>query len=137
MSGGTSPDPTDIQSWMRDVRRRLTSLENRPPATSALALLGPGIDSVATLIADWNDDTVYFNGTYYCEAGADNAPDSINRWVGQVLIDDVGSGYQVLCNIPATTATVSDLGSWSQVRKQRVFNTPSDSTRVYSPWTDA
>lgn len=137
MSGGTNPDPTDFKEWMRDVRRRLRALESRPPVTSALDLLGPGIDSSATLISDWNDDTVYFNGTYYSEAGADNAPDGVARWVGWVMIDDIGSGYQLLASIPTMTNTVSDLGSWTKVRKHRVFNTPDGSTRVYSPWTTA
>lgn len=137
MRGGTSPDPTDFPSWMRDVNRRLRAVENRPPVTSALNLLGPGIDSSATLISDWNDDTVYYNGTYYSEAGADNAPDGTHRWTGLVMIDDLGSGYQLLVSIPTQTATVSALGSWTQLRKHRVFNTPDGSTRVYSPWATA
>lgn len=127
----TSLDPTDFRSWMRDVNRRLTRMESRPHPASALDLLGPGIDSAATLVSDWNDDTVFFNGFYYSEPAAANAPNDTSRWLGQVWIDPTGSGYQLLVAVPASG---SSLGSWTHSRQHRVFNTPSESTRVYSAW---
>lgn len=133
MRGGSSPDPTDFRTWMRDTNRRLGSLESRPPPARALDLLGPGLDSSATLVSDWNDDTIYFNGMYYSEPGADNAPDNVHRWVGLVIIDQTGSGYQILEAVPTSGAAV---GSWTHNRMHRVFDTPEGSTRVYSPWED-
>lgn len=129
---GTNPDATDFRGWMRETRQRIAALEYRAPAHRALDLLGPGIDSSATLVSNWNDDTVYFNGYYYSEVGADNAPDGVNRWLGFVLIDDLGSGYQLLIASPDPSAT--DLSAWTHIRKHRVFSTPSESTRVYSAW---
>lgn len=134
MSGGTSPDVTDFPGWMRDINRRMRALENRPPVTSALDLLGPGIDSSATFVSDWNDDTAYFNGMYYSEVGTDNAPDTTSRWVGLTIIDDTGSGYQLLTAVPATDTDPTLIPAWTQLRRHRVFNTPANSTRVYSPW---
>jgi hypothetical protein len=134
MRGGTGPDPTDFSGWMRDVSRRLTALETRAPVSAALNLLGPGIDSSAALVNDWNDDTIYYNGYYYSEAGADNAPDEVNRWLGLVLIDTTGSGYQLLVAVPESG---DDVSAWTHTHKHRVFNTPSEATRVYSPWATA
>lgn len=137
MSGGTSPDPTEFSQWMRGVNRRLTTLETRPTATSALDLLGPGIDSTAMLVADWNDDTAFYNGMYYSEIGVLNGPDLIHRWVGTTTIDSTGSGYQLLVAVPATTDSAGTIAAWTHLRKHRIFNTPSTATRVYSSWATA
>lgn len=137
MTSGSSPDATDFRGWMRETNRRLTAMEKRPPVTSALDLLGPGIDSTSALVADWNDDTTIYNGMYYSEVGAQNAPDGVHRWVGLTITEATGSGYQLLAIIPATTDSSGTLAAWTHTRKHRVFNTPTASTRVYSPWATA
>lgn len=138
MRSGTNPDPNDFREWVRDISRRMAMVEARPRPTAALDLLGPGIDSTARLVSNWNDDTVFFNGTYYSEVGSQNSPNSTLRWIGICMVDAEGSGYQLLVAYPGPETSAATVAAWATVnRKQRVFNTPPNGTRVYSAWLNA
>jgi hypothetical protein len=74
----------------------------------------------------WSSDACAFNGMFYSEPGAANAPDSA-WWIGQVLATSAGSGIQRLW-----TFKNPDWPPREAVRNfEDVFGTAA---RVYSAW---
>lgn len=124
--------PIDFSSWMTQIEKRVMRVERRPAITNATQLLGPGAGPYAVLLNDWNDEAGTFNGVFYSEPGAANAPpptydeadDTTWRWwIGETFgyqdEDDQRWGTQHL-----TRARVSgDVGgaspvSWTEYRRR-------------------
>lgn len=76
----------NMDDWMLDKNRSARQQSRRRQITQASDLLGGGFGPTATLIQDWNDDLVTFNGFFYSVAGLSlNSPDASQGWAGIVI----------------------------------------------------
>lgn len=98
----TSNVPASGDAMIRDITRRLTALERRRSAMSALDLLGPGIASYAVEIIDWNTNDTTLNGFYHSAPGSLHSPDEDLSWTGQTIAKDDGTGMQQVWNTDGT-----------------------------------
>jgi len=129
-----------MNDWMRDVEKRLINQERRPSASPAEDLVGPGVGTYARLVEDWNAQGPVVNGFFYSYAGRRvfNSPDDTKDWVGLVLADPDGHGFQqvweyvegVTPDEEVTGNPVTDADCFT-----RSFITLDDGSRDYSPWT--
>lgn len=85
----------DGDDWMRSQEKRLLHEERRASVGQASDVLGPGFDSTAVPLDDWSGPETIFNGLWWSAPGAANAPDSVNSFYGQTIMQSDGSGIEV------------------------------------------
>jgi hypothetical protein len=90
----SGPIPTDFESYLRRLEKRLARLERRPVTMPTADLLGPGLAAQAVQIMDWSSADATRNGFYYTGVGGINVPDDTRSWTGQVIAKDDGTGMQ-------------------------------------------
>lgn len=106
-------------------QKKIADLNNRRPVIRRAAdLVGPGINSNAIRITDFNNVLATFNGFFSADAGAANAPNGTDIWVGFVSSDAELGGVQ-------TFSSVSGGGT-----KTRIFQrAPNDPNTVsFGSW---
>lgn len=84
------------------AQKKITEVAQRRPTISSatdLPGLGPGIRQSAIRITNFNDSLATYNGYYSALAGATNAPNSTEAFVGYVLMDDTLGGKQVFTGL--------------------------------------
>lgn len=113
--------------WMRNQERRLTHEERRPRITKAADLLGPGFSSFAVRLLDWDSETARFNGIWYSDPDADNAPEPGVQFLGMTMAARVGHITQIAFSHDDTPARLYvrtvhthdnaaiDIGAWQLV----------------------
>lgn len=112
--------------WMRNQEKRLLHEERRASISQASDILGPGFDSTAVPLDDWNGDETQFNGIWYSTPGAANAPDSVNAFYGQTITAPDGSGVQIaysltepsvlyIRDVTVSASGVRTFGVWTPV----------------------
>jgi len=91
------------KAWRTDVdagdyflhqRKQLDIADRRPVIKKASDLVGPGIDSGAVRITDFNDLLATFNGYFSAAPGAYAAPTETDTFVGIVVSDSEFGGHQ-------------------------------------------
>lgn len=140
--------PTDFEAWMTRTDKRLMRQERRQLVVDAQQILGPGAGPFAVLLNDWNDEGATFNGIFYSEPGALNAPDvppgdlSNQYWLGETFAVEVSEdddeeneeepkrwGFQRLTRYriepPGT-------GDWDVMRRR--FYPDTDGVVAYTAW---
>lgn len=117
---------TNAQEYLRGQEKRLGSEERRPIVRKASDILGPGFGPYAIETFDWNSIETAFNGFWFSQAGAANAPDAIHDWVGHTIGRVEGAGIQV-----ANTYRAVD---WPTTTARRAFDTLSGGGRQYTDW---
>lgn len=135
--------PTDFTMWVQQTDKRMMRQERRPAITNATQILGPGAGPFAVLLNDWNEEGATFNGTFYSEPGAVNAPDtegdppgtaSTMYWLGETFgtqnEDGERWGYQRLTRYRLVPDNPLG-GSWDEYRRR--FYPQGDLT-AYSAW---
>lgn len=85
----------DAADYFGNQRKQLQVADRRPVIRKASDLVGPGIGASATRITDFNDLLATYNGYYSALAGARNAPNSREAFVGHTVMDDTLGGRQV------------------------------------------
>lgn len=122
-------------------RKRLDIDKRRPVIRRASDLVGPGIDAQAVRVTNWNDMLATFNGYYSSLPGAAYAPDSIQNFLGTVVMDSEMGGVQVLTGLangreykrlflrnPGDETSIT-FGAWS-VRALEDFGSVNPATAV-------
>lgn len=120
------------EDWMRDMEKRILYVERRPEIRTAADLLGPGIAANSIPIQDWNEERTLFNGFFHSLPGALNAPDatpSTRYWMGYVIANTDGSGYQRVFEYQV--ASIASTVVEGYVRR---FFTPPGLLRTFGPW---
>src|SRR6478752_56618 len=119
--------------WARGLEKRLLHEERRPAVSTAADIMGPGLGPFAVQLFDWNIDEATFNGMWFSEPGALNAPSVSDYWAGYSVGSDVGYGIQVVTQYRERVGeTPSD---WEPNRFVRRFYTPlAGVQRSYSGW---
>jgi hypothetical protein len=129
--------PTGFDDSWNNLMKRVIRLERRPAITNATQILGPGAGPYAVLLNDWNDEVATFNGTFYSEPGAMNAPDaegdpigtpSTMYWLGETLGTEDKYGFQRLTRFRLDP---DGPGSWDEYRR-RFY--PTGDMYSYSAW---
>lgn len=117
---------TDGDDWMRNHEKRLLHEERRAAVTQASDILGPGFDSTAVPLDDWNGEETVFNGLWYSTPGAANAPNAGSAFAGQTITYSDGTGIQVAWslteppvlyqrNVTVDASGVRSFGAWATV----------------------
>lgn len=126
--------PTDFTMWMQQIEKRIMRQERRPSITNATQILGPGAGPYAVLVNDWNDEACTFNGIFYSEPGALNAPDaafpaqSTRYWMGETFGTEDKYGFQRLTRFRLSP---DGPGSWNEYRR-RFY--PTGDLYAYTAW---
>lgn len=135
----------DEQNWRTDVtwldyvghqRKKNQVSDRRPVIRKASDLVGPGINSSATVVTDWNNALATFNG-YFSSVRALNGPRpetsgpdddyDIHPYTGYVVMDATYGGKQVITDLD------------TMIDYSRIFRrAPYDpSTIVWGAWTSS
>lgn len=94
---------SDQSNWRADVdagtyflhEKKQSQIANRRPTIrKASDLVGPGIQSTAVRLADFNDRLATYNGFFASEPGGSNAPNAEDSFVGLVVVDSLLGGWQ-------------------------------------------
>jgi hypothetical protein len=117
------------QNWRTEVtsvdyfgnqKKQLAVADRRPVIRKASDLVGPGIAATAVRLSDFNDLLATYDGFYSSAAGAVNAPEALEEYVGQITSDSTTGGVQTFTAL--TTET----------KYQRVFRrNPGDAATIY------
>lgn len=83
-----------MDDWMRKIERDINRLKRRPNPPDLLEYIGPAVASQAIEVIDWNDETVTYNGWYFSDPPAMNAPVDNQSFIGMSISKDDGSGFQ-------------------------------------------
>lgn len=103
---------SDSANWRTDVdstdyfqrqKKALAVADRRPVIRRASDLVGPGIAATAIKITDFNDQLATYNGYYSALAGASNAPNGDEAFVGMTVMDDFLGGRQVYTGLSSDT----------------------------------
>jgi hypothetical protein len=70
--------------------------ERRPRVSRASDILGPGFAPQAVQVLDWNSTNLLYNGFFYSEPGAANAPEPDVHFLGINIATVDGHGIQVV-----------------------------------------
>lgn len=149
MSNGT-------QNWRPEItgtdyfghqKKQLQVADRRPVIRRASDLVGPGINSTAVRITDFNDPLATFNGYYSADVGALNAPNSDEPFVGQTISDATLGGRQVFTGLVSgaefartfvRSPTDSETLGWGNWSGQRIPASASgyapNPTTAHSGW---
>jgi len=90
---------TNSDDYFRHRDKRIATEERRPVVRKASDLVGPGINSSATRITDFNDTLATFNGYYSADVGAAYAPNATDPFIGFVSMDESLGGRQVFTSL--------------------------------------
>lgn len=132
MSANNWRIPQDFEGWMRQMEKRMTSLERRPVVSTPQDLMGPSLGPWATLIDNANADEASLNGMWYLPVGGDNSPDDTYGWM-VLTIAQSGAGYGV--QLAYQVHDASGALVTSAVSQTRRFFTPSGEVgRTYTLW---
>lgn len=135
-------------------KKTLQISDRRPVIRQPSDLVGPGIDSAATPITDWNDQLATYNG-YYSSGNSTNDPTKgggalhapvpdgahgnkdFNPYVGFIVQDSVLGGQQVLYPIgtlqAGTKPVITAMSYWTRT----FLRNPSDPDTISSiQWGD-
>lgn len=94
MANQNWPVARDLDSWMRQMEKRIMHNERRPTITAATDLLGPGFGPTSIQILDWNSAEALFSGFFWSDPGSLNTPDATKYWLGHTQSIDRSYGYQ-------------------------------------------
>lgn len=131
--GGTNAWRTGItgEDWMRGMEKRVLHEERRPQIRTASDILGPGIAPYCIRIEDWNAPETLFNGFWYSEPGAFNAPKSDRYWIGYSFAIEGGWGIERVSEYFGDTTDVA----WPrQVWVRKFWTDTPDALRQWSAW---
>jgi len=92
--------------YLGGQKKRVEIEQRRPTIRKAADLVGPGIGPEAVRITDYNNLLATFNGYYSSAAGALNAPNATEAFVGQVISDAEFGGRQVFTGLTSGTEYV-------------------------------
>lgn len=99
MSTDGRPTPRTATDLLVRTEKRLSALERRDGAVGTIvSIIGPGQNSHAALIGDWNQPLASNNGYYWSRVGALHAPDGVRIWTGSVVARTDNSGMQQVWN---------------------------------------
>ena len=119
------------EDWMRGMEKRVLHEERRPQIRTASDILGPGIAPYCIRIEDWNAPETLFNGFWYSEPGAFNAPKSDRYWIGYSLAIEGGWGIERVTEYFGDTTDVA----WPrQVWVRKFWTDTPDALRQWSAW---
>jgi hypothetical protein len=90
---------TDGADYFLHQKKQLQVADRRPVIRRPSDLVGPGINSSAVRITDYNDALATFNGYYSSEPGASNAPNETDSFIGFVAMDDALGGKQIFTSL--------------------------------------
>lgn len=123
--------PVDGADYLRGLEKRVLHEERRPNIRTASDILGPGIAPYCIRLEDWNADETLFNGFWYTEPGAFNAPDNTRYWMGFSLATEAGNGFERVTEFFGPLTDVA----WPRPTYVRKFWTPNpDTPRQWSLW---
>lgn len=91
------------ETYFGHQKKTLAVADRRPVIRRASDIVGPGINAMATRITDYNDILATYNGYYSSEAGASNAPNSDEAFVGITVMDSALGGYQQFTGLDTGT----------------------------------
>lgn len=121
-------------------QKKATAIEQRRPTIRKSSdLVGPGIGAAAVRLDDYNNLLATFNGYYSSEAGALNAPNTTEAFVGQVVSDAELGGRQIFTGLTSGTEysrvftrspTDPESIGWGLWRGQRIPPTAMGNTEV-------
>lgn len=126
MSNEDWPIPTDAAAYLSQRKRR-GEIEQRDPGYEPFKQeIGPGIRSSAISVDDWSDLLATYNGYYSSRPGALNAPNAVQAFVGETIMDAQLGGVQ----------TLKPLVPGGTLSYRRAFNrSPGDvSSILWGPW---
>lgn len=131
MSGDNWRTVTNGGDYLLHQKKSLAMADRRPVIRTPSDLVGPGINSNAVRLDDYNDLLATFNGYYASVPGASNAPDAYlpeedrESFVGVVISDAELGGRQVFT------------GLTSGIEYSRTFNrSPTDpETLGWTSWS--
>lgn len=128
--GGSNSGRIEVNGLqvLTGMQKRIRQEERRPLIRTASDLLGPGLGPYAVRLMDFNDDAAVFNGLFYAEPGAQNGPDTNRYWMGQVIANADGYGYQRMAEFRAPADPL-----FAPVEYIRTF-TSIGSARSYGTW---
>lgn len=118
--------PDDLNSWMRNVERRLLTQERRSPQFVVTQQLGPGMGKYAKQVFDWNTENTWQVGQYWSDAGSFNSPNTLIAWIGFTRSAAGKGGVQELFALDGS------LNQW-----RRTFTFTPDGIPVFAAWTTA
>lgn len=115
----------DAEDYFGNQNKKLALADRRPVIRRASDLVGPGISEAAVQVTDYNNALATYNGYYSSLAGAANAPNVEETFVGYTVMDADLGGVQVL------------YGMQSRVEFRRRFtrNPMDPSSIVFGAWT--
>lgn len=85
----------DAADFFGHQKKRMEVDSRRPVIRRPSDLVGPGINKTAVRLSNFNDSSAMFNGFYSADAGALNAPNAAEPFVGFTVSDSVLGGMQV------------------------------------------
>lgn len=85
---------TDAETYFGHQQKQTNLADRRPVIRMASDLVGPGINTNAVRITDFNDLLATFNGYFSSVAGAASAPNATDDFVGAVISDSEMGGRQ-------------------------------------------
>lgn len=91
--------PIDAGDYFGHRQKKLDLADRRPVPRKAADIVGPGIDSGAVRVTNWNDLLALFNGYYSSLRGALNAPTTTEDFIGYTSMDEVLGGVQTLTSL--------------------------------------
>lgn len=116
---------TDADVYFQHQKKQGALADRRPVIRRASDLVGPGINTYAIRIDDFNNLLATFNGFYSALLGALNAPNSTENFVGYVASDAELGGVQVFTGVTSGSTYT------------RIFNrSPADPELIgWTAWT--
>lgn len=107
---------TRAEDYFGNQQKTLDMNNRRPVIRRAADLVGPGIDSSAVRITNFNDPLATFNGYYSAEPTAKNGPTAAERVVGFTVMDTEFGGVQTFTGLATKTR-------WTRVFTRRAGDT--------------
>lgn len=107
---------TRAEDYFGNQQKTLDMNNRRPVIRRAADLVGPGIDSAAVRITNFNDPLATFNGYYSAEPTAKNGPTTAERVVGFTVMDTEFGGVQTFTGLATKTR-------WTRVFTRRAGDT--------------
>lgn len=90
---------TGAEDYFRNQKKTLSVADRRPVIRKASDLVGPGINSTAVRLDDFDDLLATYNGFYSAESSATNAPTSDENFVGFIVSDSDFGGFQAFTGL--------------------------------------
>lgn len=123
--------PANFEDWMRNMEKRVVSIERRPVVQSAKDVMGPSLGPWAVNITDLDSDVAAQNGMWYSGVGATNTPDIAYGWMGWTVAQSIPWGIQVAVKMNTSAGA---LASGSDHRLRRFLVPGGHVGRIYGVW---